>query len=115
MNVAEFRARLQKYRRIVVPKEICDMLDIKEGDEVEVIIRKKPRFIISNDRIKKLRDLLSAIPAIKDKYKVDWCCYVIQESKHMKDVDEIINYLSEEFPKVNRKDLEFAVKKVFNE
>jgi len=35
-----FRAKVQKLRRIAIPPQICEALGIKEGDKVEVVIRK---------------------------------------------------------------------------
>jgi len=35
-----FRTKVQKLRRIVIPKAIAQLLDIKEGDYVDVKIRK---------------------------------------------------------------------------
>jgi len=40
MKESVFRARVQKLRRIVIPRPICEALGIKEGDKVEVIIRR---------------------------------------------------------------------------
>jgi len=40
MKESVFQARVQKLRRIAIPKPICDALNIKERDRVEVIIRK---------------------------------------------------------------------------
>jgi AbrB family looped-hinge helix DNA binding protein len=40
MKESIFQARIQKLRRIAVPRQICDALDIKDGDKVEVTIRK---------------------------------------------------------------------------
>jgi len=35
-----FRVKVQKIRRIAIPKPICDALGIKEGDTVELRIRR---------------------------------------------------------------------------
>jgi AbrB family looped-hinge helix DNA binding protein len=40
MRESLFQARVQKLRRIVIPKPICEALNIREGDRVEVRIRK---------------------------------------------------------------------------
>ena len=40
MSKSVFVARVQKLRRIVIPKPICEALEIKEGDKVEVEVRK---------------------------------------------------------------------------
>lgn len=40
MKESVFRAKVQKLRRIVIPVQICEALDINEGDKVEVVIRK---------------------------------------------------------------------------
>jgi len=40
MKESVFRARVQKLRRIAIPRPICEALNIKEGDKVEVIIRR---------------------------------------------------------------------------
>jgi len=40
MDKSVFVARVQKLRRIVIPKPICEALEIKEGDKVEVTVRK---------------------------------------------------------------------------
>jgi len=43
MRESVFHAKVQKLRRIVIPKPICAALNIKEGDKVEVTIRKVGR------------------------------------------------------------------------
>lgn len=35
-----FRANVQTLRRVVIPKEISEALGIKQGDKVEIVIRK---------------------------------------------------------------------------
>ena len=35
-----FAARVQKLRRIVIPKDVADDLDIRQGDWVEVTVKK---------------------------------------------------------------------------
>jgi AbrB family looped-hinge helix DNA binding protein len=35
-----FRVKVQKIRRIAIPKPICDALGIEEGDTVELRIRR---------------------------------------------------------------------------
>ncbi|MFQ6080511.1 MAG: AbrB/MazE/SpoVT family DNA-binding domain-containing protein [Candidatus Bathyarchaeia archaeon] len=40
MKESVFQVKVQKLRRIAIPRPICDALGIKEGDRVEVIIRK---------------------------------------------------------------------------
>ena len=40
MKESVFQVRVQKLRRIAIPKQICDALDIKEGDKVKVSIKK---------------------------------------------------------------------------
>jgi AbrB family looped-hinge helix DNA binding protein len=40
MKESVFQVRVQKLRRIAIPRQICDALGIKEGDKVEVTVRK---------------------------------------------------------------------------
>lgn len=40
MKTSIFQARVQVLRRITIPKPICDALEIKKGDKVEVIVKK---------------------------------------------------------------------------
>jgi len=40
MKESIFQVRVQKLRRIAIPRQICDALGIKEGDRVEVTVGK---------------------------------------------------------------------------
>jgi len=40
MKESVFQVKVQRQRRIVIPRPICEALDIKKGDKVEIIIRK---------------------------------------------------------------------------
>ena len=40
MKESVFRRRVQKLMRIAIPKPICEALEIREGDTVEIIIKK---------------------------------------------------------------------------
>jgi AbrB family looped-hinge helix DNA binding protein len=40
MKESVFQVRVQKLRRIAIPRQVCDALSIKEGDKVEVTIKK---------------------------------------------------------------------------
>jgi AbrB family looped-hinge helix DNA binding protein len=40
MKESIFQVRVQKLRRIAIPRQICDALGIKEGDRVEITVRK---------------------------------------------------------------------------
>jgi len=40
MKESIFQVRVQKLRRIAIPRQICDALVIKEGDRVEITVRK---------------------------------------------------------------------------
>jgi AbrB family looped-hinge helix DNA binding protein len=40
MKESIFQTKVQKLRRIVIPRQICDALRINEGDKVEIKITK---------------------------------------------------------------------------
>lgn len=40
MKTSVFHARIQVLRRVTIPKPICDALDLKKGDKVEIIVKK---------------------------------------------------------------------------
>lgn len=40
MKTSTFQVKIQELRRIAIPKPICEALDIKKGNKVEVTVRK---------------------------------------------------------------------------
>lgn len=40
MKESIFQAKVQKLKRVAIPKQICDALNINEGDRVEITVRK---------------------------------------------------------------------------
>jgi len=40
MSESVFQAKVQKLRRVAIPKPICAALDVQEGDVVEIKLRK---------------------------------------------------------------------------
>jgi AbrB family looped-hinge helix DNA binding protein len=40
MSESVFQATVQKLRRIVIPKPICEALEVRQGDKVEIKLRK---------------------------------------------------------------------------
>jgi len=40
MRESIFQVKVQKLRRIAIPRQICEALNIKHGDKVEIIVQK---------------------------------------------------------------------------
>ena len=49
MKSSIFQVKVQELRRIVIPKPICEALNIERGSRVEIAIRKVDRVKANND------------------------------------------------------------------